>query len=175
MVACAAQPRSLRSLAPPVEQALERVGLGGRGAEPVYRLSGGEQQRVALARLIVKRPSVVLADEPTGALDHGNADMVIESLQTMAADGCAVLIATHSEHVASACDYRISLARESAVASKPSSNRITGRYAATRLVLRCPAVQGREGKSDSTRRPIRLAAWSGAGRFESRHPPDLRC
>lgn len=109
-VATAAQSRSLRNAAPSTEQALEQVGLGGREREPVYRLSGGEQQRVALARLMVKNPRVVLADEPTGALDHDNSDMVIAALRTLADDGRAVLIATHSQQVASACDYRIDLA-----------------------------------------------------------------
>lgn len=108
-IATAAQPRAIRSSAPLPDEALDQVGLGGRGKEPVYRLSGGEQQRVALARLIVKNPSVVLADEPTGALDRDNADMVVRSLRLLADDGRAVLIATHSAHVASACDHRIDL------------------------------------------------------------------
>ena len=108
-IATAAQPRATRSKAPLPEEALDQVGLGGRGKEPVYRLSGGEQQRVALARLIVKNPSIVLADEPTGALDRKNAEMVIQSLRALADAGRAVLIATHSEHVTGACDYRIDL------------------------------------------------------------------
>ncbi|MEV7012137.1 ATP-binding cassette domain-containing protein [Streptosporangium sp. NPDC051022] len=83
---------------------LERVGLGGRAKDKIYLLSGGEQQRVALARLLVKQPSVVLADEPTGALDRENADLVIEVLRDMASAGCAVIIATHNQHVEDACD-----------------------------------------------------------------------
>lgn len=86
-----------------IEDALEHVGLGGRGDEPVYRLSGGEQQRVALARLVVRRPRIVLADEPTGSLDAGNGRMVVESLRELAAGGCAVVVATHDPDVASAC------------------------------------------------------------------------
>lgn len=86
------------------EAILERVGLAGRAKEKVYRLSGGEQQRVALARLLVKQPLVVLADEPTAALDGGNADMVIETLRDMATNGCAVVIATHNPRVERACD-----------------------------------------------------------------------
>jgi putative ABC transport system ATP-binding protein len=89
--------------------ALERVGLAGRGSEPVYQLSGGEQQRVALARLVVKQPSVVLADEPTGALDRDNGDVVVGALRAFADDGACVLVATHSEQVAAACDRRIDL------------------------------------------------------------------
>ncbi len=86
------------------EAALQRVGLGGRGKEMVYRLSGGEQQRVALARLMVKKPTVVLADEPTGALDSDNATTVINVLRRMAEDGCVVVIATHNKYVESNCD-----------------------------------------------------------------------
>ncbi|MFD6637043.1 ATP-binding cassette domain-containing protein [Micromonospora chalcea] len=91
------------------EAALEQVGLGGRGKERVYRLSGGEQQRVALARLLVKKPTLVLADEPTGALDSDNATMVISVLRGMAESGCAVVIATHSKHVESNCDSTLDL------------------------------------------------------------------
>lgn len=85
------------------DESLDIVGLGGRGDEPVYRMSGGEQQRVALARLLVKAPSVVLADEPTGALDQDNADMVLGALRKIAESGAAVLVATHSQHVVAAC------------------------------------------------------------------------
>lgn len=79
--------------------ALEQVGLGGRSTHRAYELSGGEQQRVALARLLVKQPSVILADEPTSALDDGNATMVLDRLDAFAADGAAVLIATHAPSV----------------------------------------------------------------------------
>lgn len=86
------------------EAALERVGLAGRGGERIYRLSGGEQQRVALARLLVKKPSLVLADEPTGALDDANSEMVIDLLREMGERGCTVLIATHRDQVQTRCD-----------------------------------------------------------------------
>jgi putative ABC transport system ATP-binding protein len=100
-VAVGALPRPRRSV--DFDAALVQVGLGGRGKEPVYQLSGGEQQRVALARLIVKKPSMILADEPTGALDDDNALMVMNSLRALADDGAAVVIATHSPTVVEAC------------------------------------------------------------------------
>jgi putative ABC transport system ATP-binding protein len=88
---------------------LERVGLAGRAREKVFRLSGGEQQRVALARLLVKKPIVVLADEPTASLDAENAEMVIEVLRDMAAHGCAVVLATHNQRVEKACDATLKI------------------------------------------------------------------
>lgn len=85
-------------------EALGRVGLDGRRRERVSRLSGGEQQRVALARLLVKQPSLVLADEPTGALDRGNSEVVVGLLREMAEDGACVVIATHDDWVRDQCD-----------------------------------------------------------------------
>ncbi|MBO0985204.1 ABC transporter ATP-binding protein [Rathayibacter sp. SD072] len=91
------------------EGALDRVGLGGRSRERVSRLSGGEQQRVALARLLVKSPTVVLADEPTGALDAGNSAMVLDVLAELAGHGASIVVATHDEAVAAWCDDRLHL------------------------------------------------------------------
>ena len=78
-----------------MEEALERVGLADKTEEKVYRLSGGEQQRVALARLMLKKCSVVLADEPTGSLDRENADMVIQILKELNRRGKTILLVTH--------------------------------------------------------------------------------
>lgn len=91
------------------DEALNRVGLGGRERDRVSRLSGGEQQRVALARLIVKQPSLVLADEPTGALDHGNTEVVVSLLREMADGGACVVIATHDDWVRDKCDEVVSV------------------------------------------------------------------
>ena len=81
------------------ERALEAVGMAGRSATKVFTLSGGEQQRVALARLLVKQPAIILADEPTGALDDDNAAMVMQALRSFAERGSAVVVATHSDFV----------------------------------------------------------------------------
>lgn len=86
------------------ERALEAVGLAGRSATKVFTLSGGEQQRVALARLLVKQPGIILADEPTGALDDDNAAMVMQALRSFADQGSTVVVATHSEFVKGQCD-----------------------------------------------------------------------
>ncbi|MFB8137418.1 ABC transporter ATP-binding protein [Streptomyces mirabilis] len=97
--------RSLRDKSNSVfQEALERVGLSGREKEKIYHLSGGEQQRVALARLLVKQPALVLADEPTGALDQANAAIVIDILREMSEAGAAVVVATHNDDVRDRCD-----------------------------------------------------------------------
>ncbi|MES9590889.1 ABC transporter ATP-binding protein [Streptomyces sp. NPDC093108] len=97
--------RSLRGKGTTViSEALDRVGLEKRGKEKIYHLSGGEQQRVALARLVVQQPALVLADEPTGALDDANSSMVVDILHEMSRSGCAVVIATHDADVHDRCD-----------------------------------------------------------------------
>ena len=75
----------------------------------IYELSGGEQQRVALARILLKPCNVVLADEPTGNLDEKNRNEVIEILKGMKKEGKCVIIATHDPFVANACDHIITL------------------------------------------------------------------
>ncbi|KGM14129.1 hypothetical protein N869_03955 [Cellulomonas bogoriensis 69B4 = DSM 16987] len=90
-------------------EALERVGMRGSEKEMIYTLSGGEQQRIALARLMLKSPSVVLADEPTSALDKANADLVMSILAEEARHGALVLISTHSDEIAARCDHALTL------------------------------------------------------------------
>lgn len=87
-----------------IEAALARVGMRGAERERIYTLSGGEQQRIALARLILKAPSLVLADEPTSALDSGNADLVMTILAELAESGALVVVSTHNDTVAQRCD-----------------------------------------------------------------------
>jgi lipoprotein-releasing system ATP-binding protein len=84
---------------------LRRVGLGDRLEHRPSMLSGGEQQRVAVARALVMRPSVLLADEPTGDLDEGTADSLHQLLREMHRDfGLTSVIATHNPRLAARCD-----------------------------------------------------------------------
>lgn len=92
-----------------IASALDAVGLPGYQKRPVYQLSGGEQQRVALARLIAKKADIILADEPTGALDDTNSTMVITTLRGMADNGATVLIATHNHTIIDACDTQLNI------------------------------------------------------------------
>ena len=90
---------------PRAEQLLNRVGLGERLTHRPGMLSGGEQQRVAVARALVMRPAILLADEPTGDLDEATADALHDLLREMHRDfGLTSVIATHNPKLASGCD-----------------------------------------------------------------------
>lgn len=80
--------------------ALERVGMSHRLDHRPGSLSGGERQRVAIARAIINRPRLILADEPTGALDTANADRVLELFRSLNDEGVTVLVVTHDRSVA---------------------------------------------------------------------------
>ena len=90
-------------------EALEQVGLGARHDHRPVQLSGGEQQRVAIARAITTQPGVVLADEPTGALDSQNAENVLEIFHDLQTSERAICIVTHDLHVADSARRKISM------------------------------------------------------------------
>jgi putative ABC transport system ATP-binding protein len=87
------------------QHALEAVGLGHRLSSLPGQMSGGEQQRVAMARAIVANPSIILADEPTAALDSEAGRNVMQQLQSLArTQGCAVLVVSHDNRVLAFAD-----------------------------------------------------------------------
>lgn len=89
---------------------LSSLGLGERLEHRPSQLSGGEQQRVAVARALANRPALVLADEPTGNLDEATADVVLaEFLKLVRGEGSAALIATHNERIATQMDRTVRL------------------------------------------------------------------
>ena len=86
---------------------LTRVGLSDRAEHFPTELSGGEQQRTALARALMNNPKMILADEPTGSLDRKNSEEVIAMFDLLKQDGLTVLIVTHDESIADTCDRKI--------------------------------------------------------------------
>lgn len=90
-----------------IEEALEKVGLSGEKDTVVYKLSGGEQQRVALARLMIKKCDIILADEPTGSLDPENSGVVMKILKDLNRAGKTVIIVTHDWQIAKECGKTI--------------------------------------------------------------------
>jgi len=91
------------------EEYLERVGLADRKQHLPSELSGGQQQRVAIARALVSSPKVLLADEPTGALDTATSREVMEVLQQVQSEGVTVIIITHEHDIADMTDRIIHL------------------------------------------------------------------
>ncbi|MGE4268121.1 MAG: ABC transporter ATP-binding protein [Deferribacterales bacterium] len=83
---------------------LARFGLSDRETHFPSQLSGGEQQRTALARALMNRPSMILADEPTGSLDKKNSEEVLSMFDSLKNDGITVLIVTHDDEIAKSCD-----------------------------------------------------------------------
>jgi len=86
------------------KEALDRVGIGDRGDHFPDDLSGGERQRIAIARALIGDKALVLADEPTGALDSANGESVMRVLRSASARGAAVVMVTHDAHLAAWAD-----------------------------------------------------------------------
>jgi putative ABC transport system ATP-binding protein len=107
-------------------QALERVGLAGRLEHLPSQMSGGEQQRVAVARALINHPKLILADEPTGNLDEANEKIVIDLLRELHVERRTILMVTHAPSIGSLADRRIDFSHghvipsAQAVASKRS-------------------------------------------------------
>ncbi len=92
-----------------LQDALHQVGLEGKLASRIYELSGGEQQRVALARLLLKSCDLILADEPTGNLDRENAKRVMNLLKAMQNQGKTILVVSHDRSFDDLADQIIQL------------------------------------------------------------------
>jgi len=98
------QKRPRAEIAQRVDEALVSVGLRGKARAYPSQLSGGQSQRIAIARAIVHRPAILLADEPTGNLDSVSGDSVLALLRSFADAGQAIVMATHSSAAAGVCD-----------------------------------------------------------------------
>lgn len=97
---------------------LNEVNLTDYGKEKVYTLSGGEQQRVAIARLILKDPSLILADEPTGSLDSDNRDIIVSLFQKLHQQGKTIIVVTHDKALSYLFSRSIQLSREERLKNK---------------------------------------------------------
>ena len=99
-----ASPRKIREEVP---RMLKLVGLSSKYKSFPHQLSGGEQQRVAIARALINRPEVLLADEPTGNLDHENAAEIMKLLERINALGTTVVVVTHSQEMVDQMGKRV--------------------------------------------------------------------
>jgi putative ABC transport system ATP-binding protein len=110
------------------QRALERVGLGDRIEHLPGALSGGEQQRVAVARALINDPKLILADEPTGNLDEANEETVIRLFRELHIEGHTILMVTHDPAIGNLADRRIEFAHGRLVKVTPSNDASRNAY-----------------------------------------------
>jgi cell division transport system ATP-binding protein len=101
-----------------IEEVLLQVELSGKEQKMPFELSGGEQQRVSIARALVNQPEIILADEPTGNLDPETSEAILKLLKSLSEKGCAVLFATHDMLVYQKFQSRTLLFEAGAVTEK---------------------------------------------------------
>lgn len=104
-------------------EVLRSVGLDRRAQHLPHELSGGEQQRVAIARVLASQPAVVFADEPTSALDLGNSDLILNHLHQLSRRGVTVVMVTHDIDAATRADRAVIMAHASTVDDLPQPRR----------------------------------------------------
>ncbi len=104
------------------EKALSLVDMGEYAEKNVNLLSGGQRQRVAIARAIVKRPRVLLADEPTGALDSSTGKVVMETLVKLNKQGITLIVVTHDKDIANYCSREITVLDGKILSDRKISN-----------------------------------------------------
>jgi len=109
-------------------EALERVGMADRARHLPSQLSGGEQQRVCVARALINRPRLVLADEPTGNLDAENEDRVLDLLRSLHAEGHTLVTVTHAPKIGNLADRRVELRHGRLIDLTVPSEEIERRY-----------------------------------------------
>ena len=100
-------------------EALERVGMADRAHHRPSEMSGGQQQRIAIARAIATRPPIIMADEPTGALDSRTGRHVLEILRELYREGTTILLITHDDSIASTARRVVRLADGRVIADHP--------------------------------------------------------
>ncbi|MBY0377771.1 MAG: ABC transporter ATP-binding protein [Gammaproteobacteria bacterium] len=93
-----------------VEQALERVNMSRFALHTPLQLSGGQQQRIAIARALVGEPTVILADEPTGALDSTTGSEVMSLFKELHTEGRTIIVVTHDKSIAAQCERQVHMA-----------------------------------------------------------------
>jgi putative ABC transport system ATP-binding protein len=104
------------------ETAIARVGLGHRARHRPNQLSGGEQQRTAIARALVGRPALVMADEPTGNLDSASGASLLELLRELHHEGTTIVVITHDLDVAAAMDRRVEIRDGRIIGDSPTDS-----------------------------------------------------
>ena len=106
-----------------VDEALDSVGLSDRGHHRPDQLSGGERQRVAIARAVVMKPSILLADEPTGNLDTASGNEIVELIESLNRAGIMLIVVTHDPDIGGRAGRRIRLADGEVVADEVTAGR----------------------------------------------------
>lgn len=113
----------IREMHKKAHQALRKVGIEDQFNKKVNQLSGGQRQRVAIARAIVNNPSVILADEPTGALDTKTSAEIMELFKKLNEDGKTIIIITHDMEVAAQCKRKIEISDGKIVNSNSTADK----------------------------------------------------